>query len=148
MDYCSSSWFSGLTLAAKERLCIIQRKMVRFIRDTDYRQHIDKKDLRDLKWLMVPDRVTFFRMMHVFRIRHKLAPRYLLCNFSLLANCHSYNTRGSSCNFALTRDMSCSPFSFTFTAVKEWNALPNSLKDISEFRVFKKKLKDYLNSFY
>ena len=148
MDYCSSSWYSALTVSAKERLCIIQRKMVRFIHNADYRQHIGKKDLQDLKWLLVPDRVTFFRMMHVFRIRHKLAPKYLLCNFSLLANCHSYNTRGRSCNFALTRDMSCSPNSFTFTAAKEWNALPNFLKEVTEFCTFKRKLKEYLISFY
>ena len=83
-------------------------------------------------------------MSHLFRIRHNLAPTYLLPNFRAISTVHSHNTRGSSFNFQLSRELSLSPSSFAFTAIKQWNGLPNNLKDIHEFRVFKRKLKQFL----
>ena len=148
IDYCCSSWYGGLSAALKERLNVIQRKMVRFIHGMDYRGHVDNRNLFDLSWMNIPDRVRFFRMSHLFRIRHKLAPKYLLPNFRFVSDAHNYNTRGSSHNFCLTRDLSLSPNSFSFTAIKQWNNLPNDLKAIDTFRVFKKKLKQFLLNQY
>ena len=144
IDYCCSSWHGGLTVALKERLNVIQRKMIRFIYGMDFRGHVDSKHLRELSWLSISDRVKFFRMSHLFRIRHNLAPTYLLPNFRAISTVHSHNTRGSSFNFQLSRELSLSPSSFAFTAIKQWNGLPNNFKDIHEFRVFKRKLKQFL----
>ena len=58
-DYCCSSWYSGLSLTLKERLNIVQRKMVRFVSNLDNRAHVDNRDLRELACLSVPDRVKF-----------------------------------------------------------------------------------------
>ena len=74
IDYCCSSWYGALLVTLKERLDVIQRKMVRFVYGLDFRQHVGKKDLRNLLWLSIPDRVAFFKMMHLFRIRHNIAP--------------------------------------------------------------------------
>ena len=41
MDYCCSSWYSALSVALKERLNVIQRKMVRFVFSLDNRAHVD-----------------------------------------------------------------------------------------------------------
>ena len=105
-------------------------------------------ELRNLTWLTIPDRALFFKMIHLFKIRHKLAPSYLTPNFSLLFDSHKHNTRGSGVNFQLTREISLSTCSFSYTAAKQWNALPLDLKETSEFRVFKSKLKKYLLSQY
>ena len=148
MDYCCSSWYSGLSVALRERLNIIQRKMARFVFNMDYRGHVDDKNFRDLFWLNVPDRVKFFRMAHLFRIRHKLAPAYLLPNFKLVSAAHTYNTRSSSHNFHLSRDLSSFSNGFAFTAIKQWNELPDDIKSITEFRVFKRRLKEFLISQY
>ena len=110
--------------------------------------HVDNRNFFDLSWMNIPDRVRFFRMSHLFRIRHKLAPKYLLPNFRFVSDAHNYNTRGSSHNFCLTRELSLSPISFSFTAIKQWNNLPNDLKAIDTFRVFKKKLKQFLLNQY
>ena len=80
IDYCCSSWYGCLSVALKERLNVIQRKMVRFIYSLDYRAHVDHKNLLELSWLSIPDRVRFFRMAHLFHVRHKLAPSYLMQN--------------------------------------------------------------------
>ena len=148
IDYCCSSWYGGLTVALKERLNVIQRKMVRFIHGLDNRAHVDTKNLRDLSWLSIADRVRFFRMSHIFRIRHRLAPSYLLHNFKAISDAHTHNTRGSNFNYVLSRELSLSPTSFSFLAIKQWNELPNDIKSISEFRVFKRKLKEFFISQY
>ena len=122
--------------------------MLRFIYGLDNRAHVDSKNLRDLSWLSIPDRVKFFRMSHLFRIRHKLAPGYLLHNFKSISDAHTHNTRGSSFNYVLSCELSLSPTSFSFLAIKQWNELPNDIKSISEFRVFKRKLKDFFISQY
>ena len=148
MDYCCSSWYSALSVALKERLNVIQRKMVRFVFSLDNRAHVDCSNLRELAWLSVPDRVKFFKLAHIFRVRHNLAPSYLLPNFKLISAAHSYNTRGSSHNFHLSRELSQFSNGFAYTAIKHWNDLPESLKSIDEFKVFKRKLKEYLITQY
>ena len=83
----------------KWTLDVLQRKLVRFVYGLDFRQHVGKKDLRNLSWLSIPDRVAFFKMMHLFRIRHNIAPKYLMPNFTSLSASHTHNTRGSSTIF-------------------------------------------------
>ena len=100
----------------------------------DNRSHLDNKDLQALSWLNVPDRVRFFRISHLFRIWHKIAPTYLLPNFKSISNAHTHNTRGSSYNFHLSRELSVSPNGFSFKAIKQWNQLPNSLKSIDNLK--------------
>ena len=143
-----SSWYGSLSVTLKERLNVIQRKMVRFINGLDNRAHVDLKNLLELSWLSIPDRVRFFRMTHLFRVRHKLAPSYLMPNFQLITDAHTHNTRGSSHNFVLSRQLSYSTNSFAFQAIKQWNDLPIDIKSISEFQVFKRKLKQFLFSKY
>ena len=122
--------------------------MIRFIHGWDNRAHVDTKNLRELSWLSIADRVRFFRMSHLFRIRHKLAPSYLLHNFKSISDAHTHNTRGSNVNYVLSRELSLSPTSFSFLAIKQWNELPNDIKSIREFRVFKRKLKEFFISQY
>ena len=148
VDYCCSSWYGGLSRDLKGRLDVLQRKMVRFVQGMDSMYHVGQKELRDLSWLSVYHRVMFFQMLHLFRIRHDLAPAYLRPNFTLLYKCHSYGTRGSSNNFHLSREISSSPTSFTFLAIKQWNSLPTHIKTISSLPTFKNKLKDFLFSSY
>ena len=110
--------------------------------------HVDGKDSRNLSWLSFPDRVRFFRMTHLFCIRHKLAPGYLLNNFKAISDAHSHNTRGSNFNYVLSRELSLAPTGFSFLAIKQWNALPNDIKSLTELRVFKRRLKEFFISQY
>ena len=122
--------------------------MVRFINGLYFRAHVDIGNVKDLSWLSIPDRVKFFQMTHLFRIRNRLAPNYLLPNFTAISTAHSHNTRGSGFNFVLSRELSLSQSSFAFTAIKHWKSLDNDIKCIEEFRVFKHKLKRFFISQY
>ena len=71
-------------------------------------------------------------MTHIFRIRHKLAPSYLLPNFRSVSEAHTHNTRGSGFNFVLSRELSLSPTSFVFLLLSNgmscptvWSVLPS-----------------------
>ena len=148
LDYCSSSWYSGLSVDLKGRINVIQRKMARFVYGLDNRGHIGDKELLSLSWLTIPDRVAFFKLVHIFKIRHNLAPRYLMPNFASISSTHSHFTRGSSHNYHVSKDIAQSPNSFAFTAIKAWNNLPDRIKEIDSIVVFKKKLKEFLFSSY
>ena len=148
LDYCTSSWYSGLTKKLKERIDVIQRKMARFVYGLDFRSHIGGGEFLRLQWLTIPDRVLFFKMVHIFKVRHDLAPHYLLPNFVAISRAHTHLTRGSIFNYHVSRSLAMSTTSFAYTAVMNWNALPNQIKEIDSFKFFKRKLKEFLLSRY
>ena len=130
------------------KLDVVQRRMLRFIHSLDARHHVDSKDFKALSWLSVSDRVRYFKLSHVFKIVHGQAPNYLSKRFLPISNIHSYKTRSSSFDFSVSRDISRSLSSFSYTAVKDWNSLPFSLKQIESELCFRRKLKEYLSQSY
>ena len=148
LDYCSSSWYSCLNSSLRSRLDVLQRKMVRFIYGFSNRRHVGASELRSLSWLNISDRVSYFKLVHIFRIRHDLAPSYMTSNFQLVCSTHSYETRGSSTNYFISKSLATAPSSFAFTASKLWNSLPLRIKNIDSLPVFKRRLKEYLLSRY
>ena len=148
LDYCSSSWYEGLTVMYKNRLDVLQRKMTRFVFGFDFRHHVGPREYFSLSWLTIPDRVRYFRLIHLFKIKHGLAPRYLQRNIQSVSDTHSYNTRGSTSNFHVSRSLSSTPSAFAYSCVKNWNELPNRLKSIESLAIFKRDLKAFLLSSY
>lgn len=148
LDYCCSSWYSSLTKQLRLRLDTLQNRMVRFIFSRDGMSHVDTGDLRQLSWLTVPDRVKYFKLIHVFKIRQGTAPDYLISDFKAVTELHSHRTRGSLFNYNVSRDLANSPTSFAYTGIKHWNSLPSFLKEIKSEWIFKRKLKQFLTSDY
>ena len=144
LDYCCSSWYSGLSRTLQERLNVIQRRMVRFIFSYDLRHHVDSRDLRRLSWMNIPERVGYFKLLHVFKIRNNLAPDYLSNRFTLVEQTHQHNTRGRRFNFSISSSISDSLATFSYTAAILWNALPTSIKEITSLSVFRKRLRSHL----
>ena len=56
-DYCCSSWFSSLSTKLKNKLQVMQNKMVRFILKLGPRSHIGDEELKTVGMLRVEDRV-------------------------------------------------------------------------------------------
>ena len=44
----------------------IQHKMVQFIYSMKFTVYVRLSELNDLSWLSVPDRVTYFKLLHIF----------------------------------------------------------------------------------
>ena len=100
------------------------------------------------EWLSVPDRVRFFKLAHLFKIRHGNAPPYLSNGLVSLLQTHSHFTRGSQSNYRVSHELSLAPSSFVFTIIANWNGLPVYLKMIRSLSLFKKKVKEYFVSQY
>ena len=148
LDYCSSSWYSGLTKKLQNKLDVLQRRMIRYIFSLDPRDHVGTEKLRELSWLSIADRVQYFKLCHVFKIRNGLAPKHLSEGFLSVSESHSHFTRGSSFNNVISGPLSSSHASFAATAIKHWNALPNHIKEIRSLPKFREKAKAHLMSFY
>ena len=118
--------------------------MVRFVFSFGPRAHVDSTHLKRLSWMSISDRVDYFKRMHVFKIRQGLAPSYLTERFTRVEETHTYNTRGSGRNFSVSDEICGSLVSFSYTAVKLWNQLPDDLKEARTLTLFKKKLREFI----
>ena len=143
LEYCSSSWFNGLSACLSESLNVFQRKCARFVLFLPHRGHIGPNEFAHLSWLPFPKRVKYFNLIHTFKVRAGLSPSYLSENFTQISTVHGYNLRQSGRNFSFAY---CSSPIGTFNreAISGWNSLPSDLKEIKSLPLFKSRLKKYL----
>ena len=97
----------------KNKLQVLQNKMVRFNLKLGPRSHIGDEELKTVGMLKVEDRVRQLKLNHVFKIYNEVAPEYLNSHFTKLINIHRYNTRGSANNFLVPKikGQQCNTFS-------------------------------------
>ena len=143
-DYACSAWFSALPKNHKNKLQIIQNKMVRFILNKDARSHIGQEELHSVKLLNVPDRVKQLKLNHVYNIFNGTSPSYLSQNFTRVSDQHQYNTRQSSLNFIVPNVSGQAKQTFFYTSINVWNSLPSCTKNCSSRNSFKRHIKDFL----
>ena len=87
-------------------------------------------------------------LIHLFKVKNGLSPKYLKHNFTSVSDTHTHNTRGSTSNYHVSVSLSRAPSSFAFSCVKEWNALPDTVKGINSLKPFKRELREFLISSY
>ena len=122
--------------------------MARFIFSYGPRHHVGSGDIKALSWLLVKDRVRYFKLVHVFKVVHGKAPSYLTRKFIPVQGTHMHNTRSSCYNFHISKQLACSLSSFSYTAIKEWNNIPITLKAIDSEKLFRRKLHEFLSLSY
>ena len=83
----------------------------------------------------------------MFDVRNRTAPSNIQDLFQDVSNVHSYKTRSSTSNNFYTKPsrLSIQVNSFSRTGVKEWNAIPQALRNLFK-NAFKRKLKQLLFS--
>ena len=148
LDYCSSSWYESLSMSLKSKLDVFQRKMLRFVKGVDSRCYVGNRDLFELSWLSIRDRISYFKLIHLFKIKHDLCPLYLRSNIVSVSDTHSYRTRSSVSNFHVSKTLSNAPSTFAYSCVKLRNALPEHIKSIDSLPSFKRGLKRFMLSSY
>ena len=144
-DYCCSSWFSALSVQLKNKLQVMQNKMVRFILDLEPRSHIGSRELNQLGMLPVEARVKQLKLNHVFKIFHNTAPSYMSHNFKKVSEQHFYSTRGSATNFVVPKIRGQENNSFFKTGIQEWNSLTTKIKALKTKSQFKAAVKSFLS---
>ena len=119
--------------------------MVRYILNLSPLHSITYKVLSSLDMLNVEDRVRQLRLNHVYNIYHGRAPPYLEENFILRSAVSSKNTRASSNeDFFIPHVKTCQADTFYFNGIKDWNALPSSIKCTAGKITFKKQVKSFI----
>ena len=64
IEYCSSSWYRGLSAGLKDRFDALQRKLVRFVLHLDPWATLDCSHFAQIGWLCMADRVRYFKLLH------------------------------------------------------------------------------------
>ncbi len=117
--------------------------MVRFILDLAPRTHLTVDHMKELNLLRVSDRAKQIRLNNAHKIFYHQAPGYLQENFVKTRN-RLQNTRSSQWNFNAPNDKGIERNTFYFNAIKDWNSLPNNLKNCENIHTYKKGVKRYL----
>ena len=145
LEYCSSSWFPGLSTRLRDSLSVFKRKCVRFTLGLGPRAHVGDHEYKYLSWMPFSKRVTYFNLVHAYKIRSGSSASYLAQSFTPMSEIHTYNLRQSRFNFSLAYCVS--PLgTFIRDAITDWNSLPAELKAVSSLKKFKFRLKQLLLS--
>ena len=141
-DYSCSSWYMGLTKRSKQKLQIMQNKMIRFILKLNSRSHIGCNELENVNMLSVSNRVKQIKLNHVYKIWRETSPEYMFENFNRISDTELRNcTRASINNFFLPRVQGNCINIFFYSGIKAWNSLPAEIKHIQNESTFKDKVK-------
>ena len=147
-DYSCSYWYSGLSKKSQNKLQSAQNKLIRFILGLEYRACVSCDEFVMLNWLPVHIRVEQIKLHHFHRIVYNTAPKYLTDTITFTADLHTYNTRSKNKSVMLPRVKGIGQNSYSYTATKHWNNLPENIKSTSDLPKFKLLVKNHLLSNY
>ena len=142
LDYCNSV-LSNLPASSLKPLQSIQNTAARIVSLKPKRSHITPV-LRSLHWLPVKQRIVFKVLLLIFRCIHNTAPAYL-CDLITVKK-PTYRTRSAnhlSLNYK-TPSSNYSARAFSIYGPMIFNALPETIRDIDDFKSFKKEIKTFL----
>ena len=146
MDYACMAWYFHLPKLYKDKLQIIQNRMMRFILDKGHREHIGRREFQMINFMNVESRVKQLSLNIVHKVFYQKTPEYLRSFFTRTTEVHNYNTRGSQYNFKIptTSNNNVVLKSFSYNGAKAWNSLPNNIKGKPQYHLFKYALKHHL----
>ena len=78
------------------------------------------------------------------KIFYNLCPTYMKETFVPLSEVHQHNTRSRGYNFSVPLCRSVDNTTFYHTGIKDWNSLPQWLKEQKKPKRFKQSLKKFL----
>ena len=146
LDYSCSSWYPSLNNCLKNKLQICQNKVIRFINGMGPRESVNSCSLAKMSLLNVDNRNKQLRLNHVFKIVNNKCPLYMNENFTYVKDVHSYSTRANMYNFSVPKCYGKENMTFFYCAIKDWNDLPNHIKNINNLNKFKASVKLHLLS--
>ena len=121
----------------KNRLQVAQNKIVRFIENVHCRTSLSVASFADLGFLNVEQKCRQHRLKHVHRIFYDKCASYMKDNFAKCNKVHSYGSR-SHLFFYVPHNYGFTAASFYCNGIRDWNMLPNNIKDTKSKYAFKK----------
>ena len=144
LDYGCNTW--GTTSSANiERLSKLQKRAARIILKADFMTP-SKLMFETLGWLSVPKRLLYNKAILTYKALNNLTPAYISNLLTPLSEKHSRSLRSSE-NGLLCIPRSRSALydrSFSHSASKLWNSLPQDIRTKSSLNAFKTSIRDYI----
>ena len=95
-----------------------------------------------LGWLSVPKRLLHNKAILTYKALNNMTPAYITNLLTPISKTHSLSLRSSE-NGAVARS-ALYDRSFSHSASKLWNSLPQNIRIINSFRSFKTDLRNYI----
>ena len=145
LDYGCNTW--GTTSSANiERLSKLQKRAAaRIILKVDFLTP-SKLMFETLGWLSVPKRILYNKAILTYKALNNLTPAYISNLLTPISKTHSFSLRSQE-NGALCIPRSRSALydrSFSHSASKLWNSLPQNIRTINTLASFKTDLRNYI----
>ena len=144
IDYGSITWGAASNTNI-ERVSKLQKRAARIILRADF-DTPSSAMFQELNWPSIENRLKYNKAVLTYRALNKLTPDYISNLLKPLSETHSLNLRSSengSLHIPLART-ALYDNSFTCSAPKLWNALPQTVRDADSLFTFKKHLKSIL----
>ena len=136
--YCSTVW-SNTSKGNINKLQLVQN----FEECLKKFDHISE-GLKALNWLRVEDKLFLKDVLMVHKCLHNQAPSYLSDKFVRRSSIHNRVTRNScDLNVPFSR-LKTGQRSFAFREAKLYNNLPYDIKNITDAKVFKRRMLNHL----
>ena len=103
--------------------------------------------LSELNLVNVDTRVKQLKLNHVHKIVNNKCPAYMKENFVNVKHFHKYQTRFSEHNFTILDCQGPKSHIFYYSAIKDWNSLPEKLNTLQDNKKFKFELKKLFCSY-
>ena len=144
IDYGSITWGSASSLHL-ERLNKLQKRAARIILRTDFNTP-SQEMFQELGWLLVSNRIDYNKAVLTYRALNNLTPAYITNLLKPMSQVHSLNLRSSENGSLYVPRSRTSLYSgsFSCSAPRLWNALPQCVREAGSLDSFKKNLKNNL----
>ena len=146
LDYCCSV-LVGVSGTLLRRIQSVLNAAARIVFSARSSDHITPL-LRELHWLKITERIQFCLCVLAYRCLHGSAPQYLAETLHLTSDTEACRRLWSGSTSTLfvpaTRRSSLSDRAFPVAAARSWNTLPVSLRTVSSYFTFCRKLKTFL----
>lgn len=144
IDYGSITW-GAASKANLDRISKLQKRAARIILRADF-DTPSSVMFQELNWHSIENRLRHNKAVLTYKALNNLTPDYISTLLKPLSETHSLNLRSSE-NRSLQIPLARTAFydnSFTCSAPKLWNALPQTVRDADSLSTFKKHLKSIL----
>ena len=144
LDYCNSLLY-GLPDTSLRRLQHIQNIAARILCRLPKFSSIGETLIK-LHWLPIKHRITFKILILVYQAYHHTAPAYL-CELITPYRCTRVGMRSNEQMLLSVQRARMNRYGercFQYAGPKEWNALPQAIRNSKSLEVFKSKVKTYL----
>ena len=144
IDYGSITWGSASS-SNIERLNKLQKRAARIILRTDFNTP-SQEMFQELGWSPVPNRIKYNKAVLTYRALNNLTPAYITNLLKPMSQVHSLNLRSSENGSLYVPKSRTSLYSgsFSCSAPRLWNALPQCVREAGSLDSFKKNLKNNL----